>query len=153
MHTVKKWTKDEKQPYIAILPDGERIDLRKVGTSLTGQKLGRTEARQSKYNSKSTVYNGNYYQSLLEANYARELDIRVRAGRIKSWRRQVKIPLEVYGFFISNYYMDFEVTHNDESLEMIEVKGAETDVWKMKWRLTEAIFSKERPDVKLTIVK
>ena len=107
----------------------------------------------NKYHAKSSIYNGVYYASQLEAAYAMELDVRLKAKDIKSWRRQVKIPLDVNGFHICNYYIDFEITHKDGSLEFVETKGMETDLWRFKWKLTEALFSKERPDVKLTVVK
>ena len=107
----------------------------------------------NKYHAKSSVYNGNYYHSQFEAAYAQELDFRLKAHDIKSWRRQVKIPLQVNGRHITNYIMDFEVTHNDGSVELIECKGFETDVWIMKWRLLEAIYCVEQPDVRLTLVK
>jgi hypothetical protein len=108
---------------------------------------------KSKYRNKSSVYDGYYYASKLEAGFAKELDLRLKAKDIKSWRRQVKIDLRVYDQHICNYYIDFEITHNDDSIEMVECKGLEMDLWKMKWKLTEAIFNKERPDIKLTVVK
>jgi len=49
--------------------------------------------------------------------------------------------------------MDFVVTHNDGSLEYVEVKGFQTEVWRLKWKIFEAIFNKEHPDIILTIVK
>ena len=54
---------------------------------------------------------------------------------------------------IANYYIDFVVTHNNGSEEFVEVKGFETDLWGIKWRLFEAIFNKERPGAVLTIIK
>lgn len=107
----------------------------------------------NKYHAKSSIYNGYNYASQFEAAYAAELDLRLKAKDIKAWRRQVRIPLEVNGFKICTYIIDFEIEHNDGSLELVETKGFETDVWRFKWRLTEAILSKERPEVKLTVIK
>jgi hypothetical protein len=107
----------------------------------------------NKYHAKSSIYNGYYYQSQLEAAYAAELDLRVKAKDIKSWRRQVPLKLDVNGFHICNYRMDFEITHNNGSIELVETKGFETDLWRIKWKLLEAIYSKEHPEIKLTVVK
>ena len=107
--------------------------------------------RGSKYGAKSTEYEGQVYHSKKEAGYAAELDLRVRAKDIKSWRRQVRIPLDVNGYHICNYYIDFELTHNDDTIEYVEVKGFPTEVWRLKWKLTEALLG-DRDDIKLTVV-
>lgn len=106
----------------------------------------------SKYRATAQVYNDIRYDSKLEANYAAELDWRIKAGDIKSWERQVKIPLDVNGLHITNYYIDFIVEHNDGLKEYVEVKGFETPVWQLKWRLFEALYS-ALPNVSLTVVK
>jgi len=133
-----------------------------------------TRLPYNKYKAKSSVYNGISYHSKLEANYAAELDLRVRAKDIKRWERQVKIEINfkyikkqwiltdevgldlknklIQFRHFRNYFMDFVVYHNDGSIEYIECKGMETEVWKMKWHLTEMIF-KDHPTINLTIVK
>lgn len=113
------------------------------------------DAGVNKYNAHSTQYEGQTYHSAFEAGYAAELDIRVRAKDIKSWERQVKIPLKVGGIFIANYYIDFVVEHNDGSFEWVEVKGAETELWRMKWKILEVTFEdhKRTPDDRLLVVK
>lgn len=110
----------------------------------------------NKYRAKSTEYNGIVYHSKLEAAYAQELDLRVRGKDIKSWERQVKLDLRVNGVHITNYYIDFVVTHNDNSREFVEVKGMATDTWKLKWSLFEALFDtdfKDHPDDRMTVIK
>jgi len=82
----------------------------------------------NKYGNISQTYNGHPYQSKLEAHYAQELDLRVRAKDIKSWERQVRTELYVHGKKICDYTLDFEITHNDGSTELIEVKGFPTPV-------------------------
>lgn len=108
---------------------------------------------KNKFNAKWTEYNGEKYHSKFEAHYARELDYRLRAGDIKSWRRQIKIPLVVNGSTVCSYVADFEITHNDGSLEIIETKGCWTDIAKLKWKILLVTYGAEHPDVKLTIVK
>lgn len=110
------------------------------------------QERQNKYRAKTSIYDGVAYHSKKEAAFAQELDLRKKAGEIKDWRRQVRIPLDVNGQHICDYYIDFEIEHNDGSKEMIEVKGFQTEVWRLKWKLFEAIYNKEHPDIKLTVI-
>ena len=107
----------------------------------------------NKYGAKKTVYNGITYHSKFEAEYAKGLDWRVKAKDIKSWGRQLKISLDVNGEHICNYFIDFGITHNNNTIEMVEVKGVETPVWKLKFKLFLAIYKKERPNVLITLVK
>lgn len=111
-----------------------------------------TQKFGSKYSNQRKLYNGQSYHSKKEAQYALELDLRVKAKDIKSWDRQVKISLDVNGYHITNYYIDFVITHNDNSLEYVEVKGFETETWRLKWKLFEALYGNQ-PNVKLTVVK
>ena len=99
----------------------------------------------------------NYYKtkkagkndSKFEASKAAELALLKRAKEIKDFKEQVKIPLEVNGYHICNYYIDFVITHNDGEIEYLETKGYSTDVWKLKWKIFEALYDK--PGNKLTV--
>jgi hypothetical protein len=86
-----------------------------------------------------------------EATKAFELDLLIKAGEILEWKRQVKISLDVNGYHICNYYVDFEVLWKDGTKEYVEIKGFETDLWRMKWRLFEALYSDK--GYKLTVEK
>lgn len=88
---------------------------------------------------KTNVYEGYYYQSKSEARYAKYLDLLLEEGYIKSWKKQVLVELRVNDRFIANYYVDFEVEHNDGDIEYVEVKGQKTSEWMFKWRLFEAL--------------
>lgn len=88
--------------------------------------------------------------SKFEAGLARDLELRKKAGDIKDFREQVKIPLIVNDLVVCDYKVDFEVEHNDGTIEYIEAKGYATDTWKLKWKLFEALYS-NKPDVKLTV--
>ncbi len=103
----------------------------------------------------SRTYNNITYHSKKEAGYAQHLDLLIKAKEIKSWERQVKISLDVNGYHITNYYMDFVVTHLGGILEYIEVKGFETMTWKMKYKLFEALYDQQVKDgtIILTVVK
>lgn len=102
----------------------------------------------TKYNNKRTIYNGNYYDSKLEAGYAQYLDLQLKAGLIKGWRRQVTKHLEVNGVRVCSYRLDFEVDHNNGVIEYVEVKGFWTPQARLKVKLFQAIYG-----VKVTVVK
>lgn len=105
----------------------------------------------NKYRAKSTEYNGKRYHSKMEAAYAAELDLRIKAKDIKAWKRQIRIPLIVSDIHVADYYIDFMVEHNDGTIEYIEVKGFETPEWRLKWKIFEAMM--KHSNKILTIVK
>jgi transcription initiation factor TFIIIB Brf1 subunit/transcription initiation factor TFIIB len=107
----------------------------------------------NKYGAKKSTYNGYNYDSKFESQIAQDLDLRLKAGGIKEVQKQVKIDLQAYGKHITNYFIDFVVTHNDLSKEYIEVKGYETDVWKMKWKMFEAKINSESSIDTSTVIK
>lgn len=100
---------------------------------------------------KKCEYNGFRYDSGFEANYAMELDLRLKAKDIKSYERQVVIPLIVNDYIVCTYKIDFIVHHNDGTIEYTETKGYPTDVWKLKWKLFEALYT--GPGNLLTVVQ
>lgn len=108
---------------------------------------------KSKYGNNSQEYNGRRYDSKREAAYAQELDWRMKAGEIKEVIPQFKIPLKVNGKHIANYYVDFKVIMADDSVEFHEVKGFETDVWKMKWKILEATVDEIEPGAELLVIR
>jgi len=112
--------------------------------------------RGNKYGAKSTEYDGIIYHSKKEAGFAQTLDnlklAKNASERVVEWERQVKIPLKVYGRLIANYYVDFKVKYADGHEAFIEVKGIQMDVWKMKWKILEAIAEKEYPGIDLVVI-
>ena len=104
----------------------------------------------TKYHNKKQEYGGHFYMSKLEADVAWQLDMRIKAKEIKSYERQVRIPLTVKGKHICDYIIDFVVQYPDGTTEYLEAKGFETDVWKLKWKLFEAIYE-DKKNVRLTV--
>ena len=102
--------------------------------------------------SKKQEYNGYLYDSKFEAGYAQELDLRVKAKDIKSWEKQKKLELVVNNYVVCTYKIDFIITHNDDSLEYVETKGYATPIWRLKWKLFEALYG-DKPGVQLTVIK
>jgi len=97
-----------------------------------------TQRRGSKYGAKKTVTGGRQYDSKKEAGYSQTLRLRLIAGEIKEVRPQVTLRLFCYGVRVCNYRMDFVVVTKDGTIELHEVKGFATDVWKLKWKILEA---------------
>jgi hypothetical protein len=108
---------------------------------------------KNKYSAKGTEYNGKWYHSKKEARYAEQLDWMLKAGEIQSWKGQHKIELKVNGQHITNYYMDFIVTDKHGGIEFHEVKGFETSLWQIKWRLLEATLNEVCKGAKMVLIK
>jgi len=109
-----------------------------------------TQRPRNKYGAKRKEFNGRSYMSRGEAGYAQELEYRRKAGEIVEIVPQYRLSLDVNGYHIANYYVDFKVTLADGSEELHEYKGFETDVWRMKWKLTEALYGDQ---YKLVVIK
>lgn len=109
--------------------------------------------RGNKYRSISTQYNGITYHSKFEAGYAQELDLRVKAKDILSWSRQIPVDIVINGIKICRYYVDFLINHHDGSKELVEIKGFETDLWRIKRRLLEAWWLPNNPVYFYTVIK
>ena len=114
-----------------------------------GAKKSLRNVDRSKYGSVRQTYNGYSYDSKLEATHAQRLDFEIKAGIVSKFERQHKISLDINGVHIANYFIDFKVYFSDGSIEFHEVKGAETMLWRMKWRLTKALY----PDYNLILLK
>jgi len=112
-----------------------------------------TGKTNSKMHNVRQFYNGHQYDSGFEAKYAMRLDYLLKAGEIKSWIPHKLLDLFVSGHRIGTYRIDFVVTHNDGSLEYVEVKGMESAYWRQKWKIFEIDYNARFPDAKLTVVK
>lgn len=118
------------------------------------RKLKESPKKRSKYRNVRTEYDGIVFDSKSEAEYYKALKLRLEAKEIKSFRLQPKYLLQE-GFekngkkYSPIYYIaDFEITHNDGSIEVVDVKGTLTQVFRLKMRM----FHKRYPH-KLTLVR
>ena len=107
--------------------------------------------RRNKFNAKATVYNNDRFDSQFEANYAAELDLLIRSGQVKKYKRQVLYHFYAYDKHIADYTLDFLVTHWDDTIEAVECKGMWTGPALMKWKLFCAQMEATQPHVKLTV--
>jgi hypothetical protein len=79
--------------------------------------------------------------------------LRLRAKDIESWERQIRVPLDVNGQRICDYYLDFLVHLKNGKKQWVEVKGFETKLWRLKKKLFEAAYIHNHPDEEYLIVK
>jgi hypothetical protein len=96
--------------------------------------------KRNKYGAVKEEYNGRVYHSKKEANFARNLDLKIKAGIIKFWHPQKELKLIVNGALICKYIIDFYVCYTDNSDAWIEVKGKETPDWRIKFKLAMALY-------------
>lgn len=111
---------------------------------------------KNKYGAVKTEYKGGQYDSKKEGRKAFELDLLVRAREIRSWDAHKKIELfGENGTKVCSYYIDFVVTHNDSTIEYIEIKSpiTMTSTWRLKWKLMEDKYQDEirKGLIKLTV--
>ena len=125
----------------------------------------------NKYHARKTeCKQGHKHDSGREAQFCAELRLREIAGDIDSYEVNKKYQLQP-GFQMKpidqkhihpwrqrgeavraiNYIADFVVKHSDGMTEVIDVKGMQTDAFKIKWKLLQYLY-RESASVILTIV-
>jgi hypothetical protein len=105
--------------------------------------------KMNKYHNIKTEIDGITFSSKRESNYYLELKIRQRAGDIEGFNLQPRYLLQEA--FTKNgkryraifYVADFEIYHNDGSIEVVDCKGKATQVYGIKKKL----FEKRYPDL------
>lgn len=97
-----------------------------------------------KFNAKPTEYRGARFDSKGEARYCAELDLRVKAGEVLFYLRQV--PIHLPGG--TKLVVDFLEFHADGTAHFVDFKGVQTDAFKIKKREVEAHYPIEIEVVK-----
>lgn len=97
-----------------------------------------------KYKAKPTTVNGIRFDSKAEARYYGELLIRQKAGEVLFFLRQV--PIHLPGN--TKYVVDFQEFHSDGTVHFVDVKGVQTDMFKLKKKQVEEIYPIEVEVVK-----
>lgn len=99
--------------------------------------------RTSKYNAKKVEIDGIKFDSKSEGEYYLHLKQQVTERQILGFERQKRMLLQE-GFSVEGvkgkirpifYVVDFIITENDGTLTYIDVKGVETDVFRLKKKL------------------
>jgi Protein of unknown function (DUF1064) len=97
----------------------------------------------SKYNSKKVELDNHIFDSQLEARYYQQLKWLQEHEQILFFRLQPRYLLQEAfekdgkKFRRIDYLADFEVHHLDGSIEVIDIKGMETEAFKLKRKLFE----------------
>jgi len=90
------------------------------------------------------TYNGKVYDSKLEMEFAKDLNVGKSAGLIQYHLEQV--PFRLPGGVV--YRCDFMVVEIDGRIRFVDTKGHETEVFKIKKKMVEDIYP-----VKIEVVK
>jgi hypothetical protein len=108
----------------------------------------------NKYLNRKVMVDGILFDSKKEAEFYIVLKADKKAGKIKDFEVQPEFILQE-GFTKNGkryqpikYIADFKVTHNDESVEVIDIKGVITKEFAIKRKLFEARY----PDLSLKII-
>jgi hypothetical protein len=96
--------------------------------------------KRKKYSNKRTIYKNRLYDSKREATDAMKLNLLMEAGKIRSITPQYRLDLKCNGKHITTHLVDFMVVLNNGKKKFVETKGFRTEVWRVKWKLTEANF-------------
>lgn len=108
----------------------------------------------SKYGARKTMVDNIRFDSAAEARYYSNLKLRKAAKDIIDFELQpVFVLVEPFRkngkhYRGIKYKADFRIEHLDGSVEIVDVKGVKTDVYRMK----KTLFEKKFPDLTITEV-
>lgn len=92
-----------------------------------------------KYKAKPQIIDGIWFASTAEARRYQELLTLERVGKISALKRQPRLTLSVDGRKICTYVADS--SYIEGARQIIEdVKGVETQTFKLKWALAKALY-------------
>lgn len=98
-------------------------------------------AMYRKYHNRECTCDGLKFDSYKEKAYYEELKLLQRAGAVKQIETQVKYVLQEAFKYMGKteraitYIADFRVTYTDGHIEIVDVKGFKTDVYKLKRKM------------------
>lgn len=102
-----------------------------------------TDKKRSKYHNRSSgCLLKHQHDSAWEADVCNYLYSLTRDKKIKSYITQKTISISVKDAHICNHIVDFYVITNDNREFFLEAKGFEDPVWRIKRKLTQAIYTK-----------
>lgn len=105
--------------------------------------------KRNKYNARKTWIDGICFDSQIEGDYYSQLKLLLRAGQIDGFCRQARFVITdgKNGGSGTEYVADFIVFYPDGSYRIVDVKGKETDVFKLK----KKSFKEKYPKLKLEL--
>ncbi len=104
----------------------------------------KAKGKSHKYSATAVVIDGIRFDSKREGRYYTQLKLRIDAGEVFYFHRQV--PIQLPGGV--TYRVDFLEFWADGSIHYVDVKGFETPEFKMKKKMVEDLFPIEIEVVK-----
>ena len=141
---MARWTEEQYQKFVK----------KKKGLPVKPQSK-RKSKRKSKYNNQKTIVDGIKFDSKKEAEYYCQLKLLKQAGEIKDYRLQPRYELQPAfeknskKYRAITYIADFAIINNDGTTEVVDIKGVETQAFKIKKKLFEYMY----PELNLKVVK
>jgi len=117
----------------AALPDRMRQMVEAQGKGPSRELATKPEPKPNKYHNHPTTVDGIRFDSKKEARYYEQLKIRRATGEVSYWLMQV--PIRLPGG--TKYVVDFQVHLAAGGVEYVDVKGRETQVFRLKKREIE----------------
>lgn len=111
--------------------------------------------KRSKYNignKSERTLGGVTYMSKLEMDYRKHLNLLTKAtelkNRVTNIEEQVPYECIVNGKKVCKYLLDFRVTYGNGEIELIDIKGVITPIYRIKKKLVEALYGIRIKEVK-----
>ena len=98
-------------------------------------KVLNIQDESTKYGNKWVEIDGIKFQSKKEGGYYQFLKAEKLAGRIIDFKMQVPFPIHINNVLICKYYADFVVYYPNGKVNVIDVKGFKTDIYKLKRKM------------------
>lgn len=100
--------------------------------------------KPSKYGNRKTTVDGISFASAKEARRYADLKLLERVGEIEHLQLQPRFPLKVDGKLVCTYVADFQYVAKGRAIATVEdVKGVQTEAFKIKRKLFEALYGVE----------
>jgi hypothetical protein len=99
---------------------------------------------QHKFKAKSVNEDGHHFSSTLEWKYFKHLQLLQKSGEVLFFLKQV--PFHLPGGV--KYVVDYQIFNRDGSVQFVDVKGVETDMFKLKKKMVEELYPVEIEIVK-----
>lgn len=106
------------------------------------QKAWKAQRRPQKFGARAEVTEDGHFASQRELQHWCQSKLRQRAGEIANLERQVRFRIEHNGVHICDYIAD-EVFFEGGKRVVVDVKGVETPVFKLKQKLMRAFLNIE----------
>lgn len=103
--------------------------------------------RSGKFNAKPQVIDGHRFASKKEALHYLLLKAEQKAGRISGLELQPKFPMPALSGSICTYIADFRYRDKEGKMRVVDVKGMQTPVFKLKLRMLKYFY----PDVEVIL--